>query len=374
MLTPFAYPVYVMAKPAGSRCNLSCRYCYYLGKGGGTMSDELLEEFTRQYIEAQTQAEVLFTWHGGEPLLLPQSYYERAMALQQRYGRGRHIDNCLQTNGTLITDAWCRFFREHNFLIGISIDGPEPLHNHYRQQFRQTLRGIELLKKHGVMWNAMATVNSQNADHPVAFYRFFKEIGCEYLQFTPIVEQQPDGQLSPESVSPSQWGRFLTRLYDEWLKEDVGRLFVQLFDATLANWVGAAPGVCSMSAFCGQSAALQPDGSLYSCDHFVFPQYKLGNIREHTITELMYGERQQRFGREKHNGIAEKCTRCRYLFACHGECPKNRILPGRENYLCAGYHAFFSHAEPTMDFMAAELRAGRAPANVMGSPAVSSSP
>lgn len=328
------------------------------------MTDELLELFIRQYIEAQTQAEILFTWHGGEPLLQPLSFYERALLLQRKYAKGRHIDNCLQTNGTLLTDEWCRFFRKHNFLIGISIDGPEQFHNHYRQQFDRVLAGIERLKQHGVMWNAMATVNRFNADEPEAFYQFFRDLGCQYLQFTPIVEQAK-GKMTPESVTPEQWGHFLTTLYDCWVRRDVGRIFVQLFDATLANWVGEAPGVCSMAPFCGQSAALQPDGSLYSCDHFVFPSYRLGNIREQSVTELMYGEQQRLFGRNKRDRIAEKCISCPYLFACHGECPKNRILPGRENYLCEGYRQFFRHVTPTMDFMAEELQAGRPPANVM---------
>ena len=363
-ITPFGHPFYVMAKPVGSSCNLNCSYCYFLSKEKGRMDEALLEEFIRQNIEAQTQPEILFTWHGGEPLLLPISYYARALELQQRYAHGRHIDNCLQTNGTLLTDEWCEFFRKNNFLIGISIDGPEPMHNAYRQDFDRTLRGIRLLQKHGVEWNAMATVNRRNADAPVDFYRFFKELGCEYLQFTPVVERVGE-QLTEESVVPIQWGTFLVGVYDEWIKEDVGRLFVQLFDATLANWVGHPSGVCSMSELCGLSPALQPDGTLYSCDHFVFPEYRLGNIRRHTITEMMYGERQQRFGRVKLAGLSCRCKACEYLFACHGECPRNRFLSGNENYLCEGYRSFFSHVTPSMNFMAHELAAGRTPANVM---------
>ena len=362
-MSPFGHPFYVMAKPVGSSCNLNCAYCYYLSKGKGRMDEALLEMFIQQYIEAQTQSEILFTWHGGEPLLLPILYYARAIELQRKYARGRHIDNCLQTNGTLLTDEWCDFFRKHNFLIGISIDGPAWMHNSYRQQFDATMHGIRLLQKHGVQWNAMATVNHLNADHPVAFYRFFKETGCEFLQFTPVVEREQN--LTSESVTPKQWGDFLIGLYDEWLKEDVGKVFVQLFDATLANWVGAEPGVCAMSALCGLSPALQPDGSLYSCDHFVLPEYRLGNIRHQTIAGMMYGERQQAFGADKRNGLSQRCRQCRYLFACHGECPRNRFLPGLDNYLCEGYYRFFEHAAPTMDFMAAELQAGRAPANVM---------
>ena len=381
-IAPFGHPFYVMAKPVGSSCNLSCSYCYYLSKEKGRMSDALLEEFIRQNTEAQTQPEILFTWHGGEPLLLPLIYYARALELQQKYAHGRHIDNCLQTNGTLLNDEWCQFFRVHNFLIGISIDGPEPMHNTFRQDFEHTLRGIRLLQKHGVEWNAMATVNSRNADNPIEFYHFFKDLGCKYLQFTPIVERTnlhlapesvamnseewaKNASITTESVEPMQWGRFLTGLYDEWIKEDVGSIFVQLFDATLANWVGQPPGLCSMSALCGLSPALQPDGSLYSCDHFVFPSYKLGNIHHQTIAEMMYGQQQQRFMRTKVDSLSQRCRECDYLFACHGECPRNRFLSGNENYLCEGYRMFFRHVSPTMNFMAQELAAGRAPSNVM---------
>ena len=330
------------------------------------LSDELLETFIRQYIEAQTQPEVLFIWHGGEPLLLPVSYHWFANNCQHGAPAHTSAATSIPAHSTLISDEWCRFFRENNFLVGISIDGPEPFHNYYRQQFCQVMRGIELLKKHGVMWNAMATVNRRNADFPCEFYHFFREIGCEYLQFTPVVETiVGTAELTPESVTPQQWGSFLVKLYDEWVRADVGRLFVQLFDAVLACWAGQAPGLCSVGAFCGQSAALQPDGSLYSCDHFVFPEYRLGNIREHTITELMYSERQHLFGRKKSDEISESCRNCIYFFACHGECPKNRILPHYENYLCEGYRHFFRHVEADMDFMVNELRNGRAPANVM---------
>lgn len=382
IIAPFGHPFYVMVKPVGSSCNLSCSYCYYLSKEKGRMSDALLEEFIRQNTEAQTQPEILFTWHGGEPLLLPLIYYARALELQQKYAYGRHIDNCLQTNGTLLNDEWCQFFREHNFLIGISIDGPEPMHNTFRQDFEHTLCGIRLLQKHGVEWNAMATVNSRNADNPIEFYHFFKDLGCKYLQFTPVVERTnlhlapesvamnsegwaKNASITTESVEPMQWGRFLTGLYDEWIKEDVGNIFIQLFDATLANWVGQPPSLCSMSSLCGLSPALQPDGSLYSCDHFVFPSYKLGNIHHQTIAEMMYGSQQQRFMRAKRDSLSQRCRECDYLFACHGECPRNRFLSGNENYLCEGYRMFFRHVSPTMNFMAQELAAGRAPSNVM---------
>ena len=370
---PFGSPLYVMLKPVGSRCNLSCRYCYYLEKGKlypeqAPLSEELLETFIRQYIEAQTMPEVLFTWHGGEPLLQPLSFYRKALELQQRYARGRQIDNCLQTNGTLLTDEWCEFLRENRFLVGISIDGPQTYHDAYRcRSFDKVMRGIRLLQKHHVEWNAMATVNHLNADHPVEFYRFFKEIGCQYLQFTPVVERV---SLCDTSVNPEQWGRFICGVYDEWVKADVGQIFVQLFDATLANWAGEPPGICSMSPTCGRAAVMEANGDVYSCDHFVFPEYRLGNIRQQSLTEMLYGDRQQQFGRSKRTSLPRQCRECRFLFACHGECPKNRFTKDRYgedglNYLCKGYRQFFAHVASDMDFMKAELDAGRSPANIM---------
>ncbi len=339
------------------------------------MSEELLDEFVRQYLEAQTQPEVLFIWHGGEPLLRPLSFYQRALIIQERYARGRTIDNCLQTNGTLLTPEWCQFLHDHRFLVGISIDGPQDLHDAYRRtagqtsSWREVMRGIELLNRYDVMWNAMATVNHLTADQPSRFYHFFREIGCQYLQFTPVVERS-HGVVADYSVSPEQWGRFLCGVYDEWVCRDVGTLFVQLFDATLANWVGEAPGLCSMSSFCGHCAAMESNGDVYSCDHFVFPDYLLGNIRTHTLTSMLYGERQQQFGRSKSDSLTRECRECPFLFACHGECPRNRFIsdcygePGH-NYLCAGYKQYFQHVAADMDFMKGELEADRAPADIM---------
>lgn len=374
--TPFSHPIYVMTKPVGASCNLRCSYCYYLEKKGlypsvasQKMSDETLELFIQQYIESQTMQDVLFTWHGGEPLLRPLSFYKKVVRLQQRYARGRHIDNCLQTNGTLLTDEWCEFLHNQGWLVGISIDGTEELHNENRLSVQgkptywQVMRGIRLLEKHRVEWNAMAVVNEQNVKRPLEFYRFFKSIRCHYIQFTPLVEQD-------RRISAADWGNFLCTLFDEWVKEDVGEYFVQLFDATLANWCGVAPGVCSMAETCGHAGVMEYNGDLYSCDHFVYPQYKLGNIHQQTITEMMYSPRQLQFGSMKRDALPQQCLRCEYLFACHGECPKNRIALSKDgekglNHLCEGYHRFFSHVAPYMDFMKSELQAGRAPANVM---------
>ena len=370
--SPFARPMFVMLKPVGSRCNLGCDYCYYLDRGSrGVMDERLLDLFIRQYIESQNTPQVLFTWHGGEPLLKPLAFYRKALELQRRYAGGRRIDNCLQTNGTLLTEEWCEFLRDNRFLVGISIDGPQPLHDACRRTsgggastWSDVMRGISLLQRYGVEWNAMATVNAVNVNHPKAFYHFFRDIGCEFLQFTPVVE--PDNP--SRSITADQWGSFLCSLYDEWVRRDVGRLFVQLFDATLANWVGEAPGVCSMSATCGLAPVVEADGSVYSCDHFVGPRHRLGNILERPLAEMLYGETQRRFGESKHTSLPPECRECRWLFACHGECPKNRLLTDRYgrpglNALCGGYRRFFSHVAADMDFMKRELAAGRPPSN-----------
>lgn len=383
-ISPFARPLYVMLKPVGAACNLACNYCYYLEKSNlykhqpkRQMSEELLERFVKDYIEAQTMNEVVFTWHGGEPTLRPLSFYQKAVELQKKYARGRIIHNSLQTNGTLLTDEWCRFLKANNWLVGISIDGPEAFHDRYRRDsqgrpsWQKVMEGIRLLQHYGVEWNAMAVVNRYNADHPQAFYRFFKSIGCQYIQFTPIVErnvQHADGRhlasigdatdapVTDFSVTPEQWGSFLCGLFDEWVKQDIGRVFVQIFDSMLANWVGVAPGSCIYAKECGHAGVMEYNGDVYSCDHFVFPQYKLGNINEHTLIEMLYGEKQRRFSQLKYNKLPRQCKECRWAFACHGECPKNRFVNDRYgnpglNYLCAGYRRFFEHIAPTMDEM-----------------------
>ena len=394
----FARPMYVMLKPAGSLCNLRCKYCYYLEKDklykqckNHVISDELLEKFIKEYIEAQTTPQVLFTWHGGETLMRPISFYKRALELQRIYGRGRQIDNCIQTNGTLLTDEWCQFFKDNNFLVGVSIDGPQEFHDEYRRTatnkptFVKVMNGINLLNKHGVEWNALAVVNDYNADYPLEFYRFFKLIGCKYIQFSPIVErvvkredgltlapgmQGGDAGLADFSITPEQWGNFLCTIFDEWVHNDVGEYFVQLFDATLANWVGQAPGVCILAEECGHAGVMEFNGDVYSCDHFVYPEHLLGNLHTKTITEMMYSDQQNKFAKMKKQMLPQQCKECKFLFACHGECPKNRFLNDKYgnyglNYLCKGYRQFFEHVEPYMNFMKRELENHRAPANVM---------
>ncbi len=382
--SPFARPLYVLAKPAGATCNLNCKYCYYLEKqqlypreASRMMSDELLEEFVRSYIGLQTMMEVNFTWHGGEPLMRTVEFFQKALVLQQKYAQGRRIVNCIQTNGTLLNDRWCEFFAKNHFLVGVSIDGPQDFHDEYRTNkagaptWQKVVNGIKLLNKYGVEWNAMAVVNDFNADYPVEFYRFFRdELKCRYLQFTPIVERDAEGKVTDFSVDADQWGSFLCQMFDEWLKKDVGEMFVQTFDATLANWMGEAPGVCSLAPECGHAGAMEWNGDVYSCDHFVFPEYRLGNIRENTFTEMLYSDRQKAFGRQKSESLPTQCKQCDVRFACNGECPKNRFLKTSDgedglNFLCKGYKKFFHHVRPYMDFMAAELKANRDPANVI---------
>ena len=396
--TPFAKPLYVMLKPAGAHCNLACKYCYYLEKNNlyqntprHLMSDEMLEQFTREYIEAQTMPQVLFTWHGGEPLMRSIDFYKKALALQKKYAHGKQIDNVIQTNGTLLTDEWCEFFAKNHWLVGISIDGPQEYHDHYRvtpagkPSWEKVMQGISLLKKHRVEWNAMAVANAYNAEHPLEFYHFFRDNGCQYLQFTPIVErltEHEDGRtlasladdreipLSDASVTPQQWGNFLCTIFDDWVRHDVGKTFVEIFDCTLANWMGVLPGICAYSKECGHAGVMEHNGDVYSCDHFVFPEYKLGNIREQSLIDMLYGEKQQAFSRLKHTSLPRQCKECDTEFACHGECPKNRFEkdkygePGL-NYLCQGYYQYYTHVAPYMDFMKRELLAQRPPANIM---------
>ena len=396
--TPFAKPLYVMLKPAGAHCNLACKYCYYLEKNNlyqnshrHLMTDEMLEQFTREYIEAQTMPQVLFTWHGGEPLMRSIDFYKKALALQKKYAHGKQIDNVIQTNGTLLTDEWCEFFAKNHWLVGISIDGPQEYHDHYRvtpagkPSWEKVMQGISLLKKHRVEWNAMAVVNAYNAEHPLEFYHFFRDNGCQYLQFTPIVErltEHEDGRtlasladdreipLAEASVTPQQWGNFLCTIFDDWVRHDVGKTFVEIFDCTLANWMGVLPGICAYSKECGHAGVMEHNGDVYSCDHFVFPEYKLGNIREQSLIDMLYGEKQQAFSRLKHTSLPRQCKECDMEFACHGECPKNRFEkdkygePGL-NYLCQGYYQYYTHVAPYMDFMKRELLAQRPPANIM---------
>ena len=379
-----------MLKPRGPLCNLDCAYCYYLAKSqlypGSRfrMSEALLEEYTRQYIAAQRVPEVHFAWQGGEPTLMGLPFFEQAVALQQRYRRpGMRVYNNLQTNGTTLDDAWCALFKAHNFLIGLSLDGPRALHDAYRVDkggqptFDRVMQGLELLKKHGVAFNILATVHAANAAHPLEVYRFLRdEAGAQFIQFIPIVERdnttgfQEGTRVTPRSVTGQQYGDFLIAVFDEWVRRDVGRVFVQLFDVALAAWTGNRPGLCVFEETCGDALAMEHNGDVYACDHYVEPRYRLGNLQETPLAELVGSAQQQQFGQAKRDTLPRYCRACAVRFVCNGGCPKDRTLttpdgePGL-NYLCAGYKAFFTHIDRPMRLMAAELRANRAPANVM---------
>lgn len=383
IINPFARPLYVMTKPAGAHCNLACDYCYYLEKqklyqngDKHIMSDQLTEVFIREYIQSQFGNEVNFTWHGGEPMIRPLSYYKKVVRWQRRYAEGKAILNCLQTNGTLLTPEWCRFLHDEGWLVGISIDGPQDMHDAYRMKrnggptWEKVMQGIEMLDRYEVEWNAMAVVNDITAARPLDFYRFFRdEIECRYLQFTPVVERirrHEDGRhlahvmdgdeyaVAPFSVTPEAWGSFLCTMFDEWYNNDVGEMFVQTFEATLANWAGMTPGVCSLSDWCGHAAVMEHNGDIYCCDHFVFPEYYLGNIRNRGILDMLNSERQMAFADMKTKGLATQCRQCRWQFACHGECPRNRFARTKDgepglNYLCEGYRRYFEHVAPFME-------------------------
>ncbi len=395
---PFARPLYVMAKPVGALCNMSCTYCYYAEKslaGNSSaremMSDEMLEMYVREYIRSQTSPHVCFTWHGGEPLLRGLPFYQRAVALQRYYAEGGEVSNSLQTNGLLLTPEWCRFLHDEGWLVGLSIDGPRDAHDMFRCDaggrgtWSRVLRAAQLLNEYNVEWNAMATVNHFNAQSPEAFYRFFRdELDCRYLQLSPVVERHvmrdgscrlaspdvTDAVLAPYSVTADEWGAFLCTLFDVWVQHDVGKFFVETFDATLACWMDVSPGICVYARECGHAAVLEANGDVFSCDHYVFPAYRLGNIRSQGLLPLLGGERQQAFARAKQATLPRQCRECEWLFACNGECPRLRFIKTAEgeaglNYLCEGYRQYFRHVAPAMDYMKKELLAGRPASNVM---------
>lgn len=390
---------HVMLKPAGPSCNLNCNYCYYLeksklfgGSGSTRMSYELLEEFTRQFIEAHEVPVVNFTWQGGEPTLMGLDFYKKAVEMQRKYAGGKRIENAFQTNGTLLNDDWCMFLKDNNMLVGISIDGPEHNHDHYRRTrsgaptFKKVMRGIELLHKHKVEFNTLSVVNDHNAGMAGETYRFLKQIGSGFMQFLPVVERisgrhaenelklvapvHGEAKVAPWSVRPKEYGRFLKSIFDEWVRNDVARYYVQIFDSTLANYAGENPGICIFNATCGDALAMEHNGDVYSCDHFVYPEYHLGNIFDTPLIDLVKSQRQFDFGIDKRNRLPRYCLQCDVRYACHGECPKHRFLltPDGEsglNYLCEGFKMFFKHVEQYMDFMARELKNKRPPANVM---------
>jgi uncharacterized protein len=381
---------HLLAKPTGSACNLGCKYCFFLSKkrlypgSSFRMSDELLESYIRQYIEAQKLPQATIAWQGGEPTLMGLDFFRRSIRYVEKYRRpGMTVQYTIQTNGTLLDDEWCRLFRQNNFLVGLSLDGPRAMHDSFRVDksgrptFDRVMQAARLLREHRVDYNILTTVHAANADHPVEVYRFLRDdVGANFIQFIPIVERdnetgfQEGTEVTKRSVKPAQFGRFLTSTFDEWVKRDVGKVFVQIFDVALAAWSGVPAGICAFSPTCGTAMAMEHNGDMYSCDHFVEPKYFLGNIKEKHMAELAASKKQRRFGQAKLDTLPDYCRKCEVLFVCHGECPKNRFTktpdgePGL-NYLCEGYRAFFRHIDGPMRFMAHELKCGRAPANVM---------
>ncbi|MGD8406847.1 MAG: anaerobic sulfatase maturase [Anaerolineales bacterium] len=384
---------HVLAKPSGATCNLACSYCFFLDKellypnSKFRMAEETLEAYIQQLIAAHRSNQVTVAWQGGEPTLMGVDFYRKAIEFQKQYARpGMTFENTMQTNGTLLNDEWCEFLKENNYLIGISIDGPRHLHDAHRVDkggaptFDRVMRGLRLLQKHGVEYNVLTTVNRVNADYPREVYHFLRdEVGTEWIQFIPVVERMnPDGlnliqigdQVSPRTVRSEQFGRFLIQVFDEWITNDVGNLFVQTFEAALRNWMRMPPGMCVFEKTCGYGLALEHNGDLYSCDHFVEPNYLLGNIKEEHMLEMIGSDEQNKFGQDKYDTLPNYCLECPVLFACNGECPKNRFIetPDGEtglNYLCAGYKAFFQRVDEAMNIMALLMRNGRPSSDVM---------
>lgn len=356
---------HVMAKPASSRCNLSCRYCFYLEKPEQPMmNDVTLEAFVQQHIAAQPGDEAQFAWQGGEPTLCGPDFFRRVVALQKRYGKGKRIYNAFQTNGIALNDEWCRFFHENNWLVGVSIDGPAQWHDAYRVSrrgnptHRKVIQAIETLRRHRVQFNLLTVVNSLNSQHPEAVYRYLRTLGTPFLQFIPLVE--PGDTVS---VSEEAWGKFLNTVFDIWVREDIGQVFVQLFDSTLGVWSGYASQMCSLAETCGHAFALEADGTLYQCDHYVYPAYRLGNIHQTSLTELNRSDAARVFGLYKQTTLSSECRQCPARRLCNGDCPKHRV--NGKSLLCAGYRDFFSHSAPHMQVMRDLIKQRRSPAELM---------
>ena len=383
----------IMLKPAGSLCNLNCEYCYYLDKSeiyGGhepRMTDRMLEHFIKEYIQANEVNEVTFNWHGGEPLVMGLDFYRKAMEYERKYADGKKICNTIQTNGILLNEDWCKFLRDNDFLVGVSVDGPEDVHDRYRRDkggrptFAKVIRGVEQLYRYGVQYNTMTTVNKASEGRGMDVYRFLKAIGSRYMQFMPVVEHiDPDGRIAdpaapaaviaPWSVGSEAYGNFLCDIFDHWVCNDVGRYFVGQFDAALASWCGVQPGICAYSETCGGNSVVEHNGDLYPCDHFVYPHYKVGNLMDSSLKDLMNSSEQIRFGVSKRNGLPLKCIRCKWFFACHGECPKHRFNKTETgetglSVLCEGHQLFYNRIAPYMERMKQLLEEHRSPSGVM---------
>ena len=394
---------HVMAKPAGSTCNLDCKYCFYLSKetlpngpSTGQMSDETLELFIQQYIEGVTGPEVVFSWQGGEPTLRGLDFFRRVVALQRKYAKtGQRIENDLQTNGVLLDERWVAFLKEHHFLVGLSIDGPRELHDRFRinkggaPTFDKVMAAAKLLRKFGVRFNTLTCVHRFNASRPLDVYRFLRrELDATYIQFIPIVQARgfettapqtwersqlptvgspqarpdhPNSVVTEWSVDAEQYGYFLCRVFDEWRRKDLGKVLVNHFETLVAQHLGLSSQICIYNEFCGKGLAVEHDGSVYSCDHYVYPEYRLGTLREKPLAEMVFSPTQVKFGYAKSETLPRYCRDCSYLKDCWGECPKNRLIrtPDGEaglNYLCAGLKKFYKHAIPEVEHIAADIR------------------
>lgn len=380
-----------MVKPVGSLCNMRCKYCYYLDKAAlynyrqPLMSDELLERYIRANIEGNNSPVIAFAWHGGEPLLAGKEFFRKAVALEQKYAEGRTVENSIQTNGLLLDDEWCAIFRDNNFLVGVSIDGPEHIHDAHRVDaggqptFARVIKGIERLYRNRVEYNTLTTVNIHSEGRGAEVYNFLRGISV-FMQFLPVAEllcdgriQSPEAQkadIAPWSVSAKGFGEFMCDVFDIWVKKDVGRRYVQLFDATLALMVGVQPSVCSLCETCGSGLTVEHNGDVYCCDHFVYPEYKIGNIHTDRLADLAYCDRQFEFGVAKRALLPRECRHCKYYNLCHGECPKHRFIDDNrgeygKNYLCEGYKHFYDHTAQAMERMKELILAGKPAADIM---------
>ena len=398
-------PYAIIAKPIGPTCNLACTYCFYLEKrhlfqknSHFRMSDEVLEAFIRQYITSQDFPEVAFSWQGGEPTILGVNFFCKVVELQKRYADGKKISNALQTNGVLLDDEWCEFLTENQFLVGLSIDGPADLHDcfrvdkHQRPTFDRVMKGVGFLKKHNTQFNTLTVVNDINSRKPLKVYRFLKEVGEGFMQFIPLIELKPgkeakalgldlgmppvrskvnnESAVSEWSVKPGKFGEFYTQIFNEWVRCDVGKVFVQFFDVALGNWMGSGSGLCVFAPTCGYASVLEHNGDLYACDHYVYPQYKLGNIQERSLNELMASNLQRQFGHNKLDSLPQNCIRCDVRFACNGECPKHRFQRTHSggpqlSYLCSAYKRIFRHMDPYMKVMAKMVSSGNEASLIM---------